>query len=512
MTAQKKIISNTFINILSTAIAFVSAYVMTPIILNRMGSETYGIWIFINIFSATGYFSLLDFGLQGAAIKYIAEYKSKNDIERLQSIVSATISFFLAAGVLAAIILLVFNSFFLSHLFEIPANQAGKVSFLIDIIAITFLFQFPAIAFSAFLEGLQRYDYLKGVAIAAMIISNIFIYLFLRFDNSVLFMVIVSSATSFGMMICYALLAKKILPEIRLTAFKAKKDTFGMLFNLSTKLFISKIIGLIFNNTDKILIGIFLTFSFQTQYDIVNKLHLILLSILSMFNQAILPATSEFFARNNHDTLKKLLLKSTKYVSVATLPSFIFIMFFAPKILSIWINPSFASLAPLVRLYCSHIIITMLVGISSTMLVGMDKVGQVLKISVLAAALNLFISIVTISKLGIFGLILGTAVSYIISSVIYIFATNRIFAITNTEFFLRVIAPVIPASAGVVCFFLGISYFVSPGTFPQLLILSMSGYMVFVCIFYLSGLDKEEKNMVKAGIAELKTKLLIKSS
>lgn len=497
MTTKHRFVTNTLMNIANTAFGFVVAYAMTPFILHRMGTEAYGIWVFLGIFSISGYFSLLDFGFQGATIKYIAEFSAKNDREQLERIVNATLLFFFGVGVISAILLFGFNALWLNTVFHLPVSQHAIVSTLVMILSASFLFQFPALALSAIIEGLQRYDYLRGVSILATLLSNAALLLFLRTDNGLPLVFGVTLAGSLLMTLLYAVLIRKLLPDIRIGFRRVRYSAIRILLPLSSKLFASKIVGLIFNNTDKILIGIFLTVTFQTEYDIINKTHIILLSILSVFNQAVLPASSEFFSKEDTSTLQALLLRSTKYAAAAVMPAFLFLMIYPSSFLGAWVGSDFAHLGPLVQLYCVHIIVTMLVGVSSTMLVGVNKVGQVLKISLLAAALNLIISVATISRFGLAGIIAGTTIAYLLSSAVYIVATNKIFALRHSQFFRSTLFPILPSCALTTLGLLAARPILHMTSLLGWVLVVGLAYLVFFALFYRTGLSKDERQLMR---------------
>jgi len=73
-------------NILSNWGAFgigaVIQFMMMPFLVHRLGDMQYGIWILIMSF--TGYLGLFDFGVSGSVVKYVAEFRAKNDNAGLQ--------------------------------------------------------------------------------------------------------------------------------------------------------------------------------------------------------------------------------------------------------------------------------------------------------------------------------------------------------------------------------------------------------------------------------------------
>lgn len=494
---SNRLASNTIINIAYTAISFVIAYAMTPIILHRLGVEQYGIWAFLSIFSVSGYFSLLDFGFQGAAIKYIAEYRARGDEISLAEVINATITFFISVGAIGGLLLWVFNVIALPHVFQLPADQIPHIQTLVSIVALSFLVQFPALGFAAVLEGTQRYDILRGISLAVTILTNAAILIWMHGDQSLAFLVWAIVGGGVLTVMGYVLAAHSLLPAIRLRFFSFDRNSWQKLFTLSSKLFISKIIGLVFNNTDKILIGIFLYVAVQTDYDIVNKLHIILLSILSIMNQAVLPAAAAAEARGDSAGLRTLLLRGTKYSAALVLPIWLFMLFLPRQTLTMWVGASFAPLAPLVLLYISHMFLTMLVGVSSTMLVSINKVGRVLKISLWAAIINLAVSIATVQWLGITGLILGTALAYFISSLIYIFSVNRIFSISGQDFFRLTIRPLLPSSLLTIILLLLVKLYFHNISLLVGLSCIIASYLVFFATLFRFGLDREEHQRVR---------------
>lgn len=506
MNPRQRFARNTLINIANTGIGFVLATAMTPYILHRMGTEMYGIWVFLGIFSVSGFFSLLDLGFQGATIKYVAEFHARNARDDLRQVVNTALFFFLAIGIVAGIGLLIFNAFWLDSVFRLPTEHLSFISFLIILLAVSFLFQFPAIAFSAILEGLQRYDYLRGISIVCMLASNGAILLFLNESNGLGLVFGATLGASLFVSLLYFVAVRRLLPDIELGVRYIRRSAVRKLIPLSSQLFASRISGIIFNNTDKILIGIFLTVAIQTDYDIVNKAHLILLSLLSIFNQAVLPASSELSAKQDPDSLRLLLLRSTKYASAFVLPAFIFFMLFPSEFIGAWVGDAYAHLGNLIRLYSIHIVLTMFVGVSSTMFIGINKVRQVLSISLWAAALNLVISLTLVKSLGITGLILGTTVANTISSAIYIVVTSRIFLIPHTRFFKDMVVPILPAAAVTTgALFAAKPLFHFSGLLPWVLV-AAGTYALFFTIFVLSGLASDERRFVSDIVKRLTRK------
>lgn len=477
---KNNIVNSTIINFINLAIYFMVSLVMTPIILNRVGTVQYGLWVFLGIFSITGYFSMLDLGMQGTAIKYIAEYSAHKDKEGLNQVINSVFFFFMIVGVIAGLVIFIFNYFFLRHLFNISPEYLRVVTFLVNLIAISFLYKFPTMGFAAVIEGMKRYDLLRIVSISITILTNIIYVLFLTFESGIWFLMVVMLVGSFVLMLAYFLISLRLLPSgIIINPFSFKTRIFRKMFSMSSKLFLSRLVGLAFNNTDKILIGIFLTMTLMTDYDIINKIHLIVLTIMSLMNQAIIPFTSSLNAQNNQVAIQKLFLKGTKYAILVTFPALIFFMIMSREFLSLWVGPDYARLSFLSCFYVSHVFFTVLTGVGSTMLVGLNRVGDILRISVSMAFLNLFISLIMINYFGIGGLVAGTVISYFAGFFFFVRFFTKIFNIKLSAFLSAVAKPYIVAILLIIIVFFVKSLIV----FDRIIGLFFFGFFLYILYY-----------------------------
>ena len=81
---SKKLVSNTFFNLLGRSWSFVVALLLTPYILHRLDVREFGTWVVLSIFISS--FNLLDMGLGSSFIKFIAEYYTYEDFDRINAV------------------------------------------------------------------------------------------------------------------------------------------------------------------------------------------------------------------------------------------------------------------------------------------------------------------------------------------------------------------------------------------------------------------------------------------
>src|SRR5512142_389624 len=166
---KRRLVLNTFLNALGTGWGFLISLALTPFLIHVLGREAYGTWILVTSFSVvSGYLSLLDFGFQTSIVKFVAEHHARGETDALHQVIGAGLYLFAIIGAVAAVALFLFAQLFLTRVFSIPPDLAGVTRLLLDLLAVQVLFEFPGLIFSGILEGLQRYDLLRGIEITRL--------------------------------------------------------------------------------------------------------------------------------------------------------------------------------------------------------------------------------------------------------------------------------------------------------------------------------------------------------
>ena len=144
------------------AVEMILGFVMLPFNLRHLGQEAYGLWTLTA--SLTIHFSVLDLGLGGALVKFMAQYRAHRDTRALNEIASTLFFLFAAIGVVsyAVAVGLAFN---LDHIFRITAAQAHTGQWILLIIGLNVALNFPFSVFGGVISGFQRNDANNFVAI-----------------------------------------------------------------------------------------------------------------------------------------------------------------------------------------------------------------------------------------------------------------------------------------------------------------------------------------------------------
>ena len=81
---RRRVMVGTASNYAGQIIAFASLFFLTPFILRHLGAATYGLWVLVS--SIVAYGSVLDLGVWGAIIKYVAEYRARGEADTARAL------------------------------------------------------------------------------------------------------------------------------------------------------------------------------------------------------------------------------------------------------------------------------------------------------------------------------------------------------------------------------------------------------------------------------------------
>ncbi len=131
--------------------------IATPLFINKLGAEQYGIWMLVNTVIQT--MNVLNFGVGDSTIRMVSKYRASGDFKQISSSVSKNISFSLL--ILFACLLagwLTGNSISLFTSFHVPGNSINDVRQILFLGAASAGMKFMELVFLGIFKGFERFD------------------------------------------------------------------------------------------------------------------------------------------------------------------------------------------------------------------------------------------------------------------------------------------------------------------------------------------------------------------
>jgi O-antigen/teichoic acid export membrane protein len=435
----KRLAGNTVLNIASYVVRIAVSFVLTPILIGRLGRESYGVWVLGNSLVIAGALSILDLGISGAVVRFVAAAAARDDRREVSSVINGALLAYFIIGIVACSVVHAIRIYWFVRVFAVPPSQAPAANALLAILAWQLLLTFPAIALAGTIEGLQRYDLLRVLDIGQSLVFAVFAGIIVSVSPNVVWLGWLLFGLSAARSATAFVLLRKVCATWSISA-GTSAATLRKIFVFSAQLLGVRVNALVYNNIDKMIIGILLSSTVLADYDVVYRLYALGLVSLSFVSQLVVPAASDLDARGDTERLTRLKFWATKMTVAICCPVAVTTMILAEPILRYWIGPAFVQNVLAVRLFVGYLVLWALVPVGYNILIGTGRVFQLLWVQIPTTILNLALSILLAPTLGIVGVIIGTVVG---NAVAFCFYVPMFFGTTAAElgrFFRNVIA------------------------------------------------------------------------
>ncbi len=166
---KKKVLINIFSNWTSFVVGILLSFFVSPIIVHSLGNEKYGIWTLI--VSVTGYFTVLDFGINSAIVRYISMYTAKKEYAKANESYSTAFMLFIIVGGIIILITSIFAYFF-KDFFNIETLSRTYLYFVFFIVGTDLALSFVFSVYQAALCGLQDFFKINVISVSSALVKN----------------------------------------------------------------------------------------------------------------------------------------------------------------------------------------------------------------------------------------------------------------------------------------------------------------------------------------------------
>jgi O-antigen/teichoic acid export membrane protein len=446
MQPHKKFAFDVGITFLASAVTLPLGFVITIALgrylgagdlgLYRMTSTIYGIALLITAV-----------GIPAAMIKYVAEFK--DDRTKFNQIASSGVitSLFLGIGFIA---LFYFSSGLFANTFNMP-----ELSGLLKLLSPVFPFALVSGALLGLLNGLREMKKYAAATIIHSILMVIVTVVLIYYGFGVAGAVIGIVLSAVGNCL-YLIFVSRNYFEI---TFSEYVPTAKNMLQFGWKLVAGNAINQVNYHADILLIGYFLTATDVGYYAVAVGLSKFFWIIPQSIQTITYPATSEYWAENNHSALQTMIDKSMKYSACILLPIGLGVGFFANDIITTIFGEEFIySVLPLLILLVGTIIGGATGRAIGSTLAGIGRADLNPKMSAASATTNIILNIILIPSFGIVGAAIATAISLSMHAFLNLFLIAKN---TGIKFDLQWYAKLaIMVIIGVwICYSLGFNYY-----------------------------------------------------
>ena len=223
----------------------------------------------------------------------------------------------------------------------------------------------------------------------------------------------VAGGPAFGVLLNSVALYWFRKPEIRPRPALISRRSARRLFSLGGLYFALAVAGIVGLQVDNIVIARILGVGAVPAYAIPLRLFMILPTVLSFALAPLWPAYTESIARSDIGWVKGAFERSLRLSLLVAVPSSMALVAFAPFLLDVWVGESVDPPFHLLVGLGLWAVINAVTGPLAMLLNGLGVVGFQVITSLAMGAINLTLSIILVSSIGVAGAIYGTVISLV---------------------------------------------------------------------------------------------------
>ena len=423
------------------------SFFLSPFIVHRLGNTAYGIWVLLG--SLVGYMGLLDLGVRGAVMRYVARHHARHEDEEAGRTASAGRVIFGATG-LVALSASAAIAVLLDRIFQIPADIVTVARAVVLIGGLNIAASLIGGVFGGTVAAMQRFDLSSITDIAVGAIRTLAIVGALAAGAGLLGLALVQlGCTVLQGVIQYAI-TRRLYPQLRLRLRGVDRPRILTIMTFSIYSSLLQVSGLLIFSADSIVIGTALPVATITFFAIAASLTDYTRSILSAVSQTITPRASALEGVGDSVELERVIVRTAAQASYIALPITVTFIVRGHAFLELWMGPSYANqsaaILTILSVALSFAAARQVIGGAT---IGLNRHRQLVPFYLAEGVINVGVSLYWVRSMGILGVALGTAVPNLVTTLLVIpWLVRRLLGTRLRDvwlrFWLRPIAAMIP--------------------------------------------------------------------
>lgn len=488
---------NAATNYLRFILSMVTMFLLTPYILRKVGAQDFGLWSLT--FSVVGFFGLLDMGFGASAVKYVAEFRGKNDPEGRNRMVSTLLLSYLVLAVIATAGMALLSLGYQS-LFHIPALEMGKAIGLLWIIGVrSVILALPLGLYQGILFGEQKIAHINMVQIATNLLYALLSWGCLARGGDILLLAWLNLAIMGLEHAWYFLLCRRYLPDLRISVKLANKALLREAVMFSSAQMVINLSALIRLRTDPIMVQMFLSLSAVALYAVALRVAESSLLLTKQAINVLAPLIAQLKGAGQTEQIRATFLKASRWTfagaTLVTMP----ICLFASEILKGWAGKEFGAAVPtlIILMLSMWLVIPQMVATNVLAMTGSH--AWTARMGAVSAMVNIVVSLALVRPLGLAGVALGTLASTIIIDLgIVVTRTCTLYAIGAKEYLKSVVAPMLLPALAQSAFCAGVHSQLHLTRLGAAILASAVSALLFIAVYAVFGLNAYEKAAFRA--------------
>ncbi|MBN2020393.1 MAG: polysaccharide biosynthesis protein [Sedimentisphaerales bacterium] len=440
MKKRISLVTSVFSNWAVLLVNIIVGFILTPYIIARLGTGSYGMWVLIGGF--VGYYDLLDIGIRSAVARYVSRYFVQKDFQSMNEVVNTASAIFCFIGALVIVLSVLFAGW-LARFFNIQGDELIVFKYLVWLLSISAGLAFPRNVLSAVLIGHERFVVSNAIRVITLGLKGILSFLALFLGGGLASMAMsILAVTIFGFLAEFVVV-KKSFAYINFSPRFVMPKLVPTLFSFGLHTFIGKMGDTMRLRIDSVVIGKFLNLEAVGVYGLASTLFGHFYRFNIGCSGVTMPRLAGMAAQYDKDSFAGAVMRYSIISSLLAGALGAAAVVVAEDFIRLWVPENFAgvrSSAIIFVILVVSLVPDLMSNVSWNALQGLKKHHYYAYQAILEGFVNLGLSIVLVRYMGMVGVALGTAIpALIVKLFIQPAYCHRIFKIGWWEYMFHIL-------------------------------------------------------------------------
>lgn len=451
---------------------------------------TYGLLV-----SISTYLLLAQTSVEGAAVKAIAEASDQDSRNRA---FSTALVLYAAAGLVCGTLVAIGGAALVSVI-GVPDELQSQARLGAVVLGAVMIVGWPAKVFQDVLRGGHLFVLAAGAEIVGYVAFAAGTLVLLAVDAPLWLLIGMGATVSpfIGLTAGVVVLIWKRLPYWYRRSSVSRQSMRSFLA-LSGSLFSMGIADLVIYALDRVILAAFRSTATVGLYEGPVRAHNMVRQLSGTLALTVLPASARYVERGDDVRLRELLLRGTRYVSVAVVPVALTLILLAGPVLHVWLGPRFASGSAALAILVGYWLATINTSVAGPMLVAAGRARTLAILTWILASISLTLSLILTPSMGLNGVVLGTAIPSVLFVPVILRITFDVFPVSLGDFWREVWLPAFSTAVPLVAGLVALRLVGLPLTVPAVAAACVLPVLAYWALFYAVWLRPNEKRLIRS--------------
>jgi O-antigen/teichoic acid export membrane protein len=421
------------VNFATQVILLVLNFATAPYIVHHLGPELFGVVALVQ--TIAGFSGVFNLGIGSALTKYVSQLYWKGDIAQINDLFQTAWATCIIAG-FAGMALLVGPVETIGKMFfrGSPEVSGEVIVFAIYVAALGLFFSILRDTIAAIPLAIQQFRIRNAIQFLIGVISSVGSVILLALGYSVRSVLLVNLLSNLVGVVAFVIASKSLIAGLKIWP-RINGGALKKLLQFSLPILLSTISAIIVGRLDRFILAYYLPLAaitfYTLPYSLSEKLSLGVANVTSV----VFPFTSELHAMDAHGKVRELYLRSTKILSLMTLPITVVLFTLSAEILRFWLGDEYATQGSVsLELLSMAAFLNAIGAVPTVTALGVGRVWLCSAFAFAASVVDLLFSFLLIPNYGINGAALALLISIAVVQPFFVYSVNRTLGLTSVRF------------------------------------------------------------------------------